>query len=101
MQTEPVVMITYEVETKEDGDLESVSRLPEGETITIDENDQHFCDFLTWAAHQPGPVATGHYNIKKPGFYLACEDRLVEHCKETAFSIYSEPIGSHGQHLFA
>ncbi len=93
--------ITYEVTRNAAGELQQVVRQPGGGLVAIDENQQDFCDFLTWAAHQDPPLDAAPYGVKRESLYFSDRLPLIEHCKRWGSMIYTQPEPSHGGHRIA
>jgi class 3 adenylate cyclase len=85
---------TYRVTRDGDGSLQQIMRESDGARITLDENDQGFCDFLTWASHLDPIGNVAPFAVKPGASYFAEKNCLVNHCKRHGFMIYTvrEPL---------
>jgi hypothetical protein len=92
---------TYQVTQNAAGEMQQVVRQPDGGLVAIDENDQDFCDFLTWASYQVPPLDTPPYAIKRETLYFSDKLPMIEHCKRWGSMIYSQPELPHDGHRFA
>jgi hypothetical protein len=72
------------------GSIQQVHRRSDGTPIILDENDQGFCDFLTWAAHREPVGDVKPFSVEPGASYFAAKESLVNHCKRRGFMIYTE-----------
>src|SRR5437762_9248728 len=82
-----------------EGSLQQIIRQKDGVRIALDENDQGFCDYLTWASHQEPIGDTKPFGIKAGGSYFANKESLIGHCKQNGFMIYTEQEPLRDNHL--
>jgi hypothetical protein len=65
--------------TTNDGQIVSVER--GGRSISLNEESQPFCDFLTWVSGQPDDTALQYSTVPSAEYFADCE-RLINRCKE-------------------
>ena len=92
--------VPYRVNTGAGGRLRAVRRGDGDDPVPLDGGSQAYCDFLTWAAGQPDPLAAGFESIDRGAEFFADGDRLVARCKEAGVLLHASwPDGGDKPHL--
>jgi hypothetical protein len=91
--------LNYEIKRNAAGDLAEVLLRPPGTPLPIDENDQAFCDFLTWASYKSPPENVQPFTTVRQSVFFADQAHLVDFCKRHSVMLCTREGPAHRHYL--
>jgi hypothetical protein len=83
--------VSYDVESDAEGVIRRVARA-DGTDVPVDGESQAFCDFLSWASHQPDRSAEWRKRLPSRAHFFCDQARYVETIKSRNLMLYVEQV---------